>query len=129
MNDLVFISDVIYGLKQEYGVLGTIVRQTESVNLSTGVKSFNDVFRVPIPRIIFLPTSWRKLMAQKGKGGIQSFGTQEILIDKKDIPSTVDIEEGDFINAKGMRIDIGHVDNYEYAFVVTAKTLEGMPLG
>lgn len=128
-NDLIFIKDIIYGLKHEYGTAGVIVRQTESFNIKTGQKTFVDVFRVNAGKVIFLPFSWRKFIAQKGKGGIQTVGTQEILVDKDDLPASIKIKAGDFLNAKGQRIDIGEVDDYEYAFIVKAKSLEGMPLG
>lgn len=129
MNDLIFIKDVIYGLKHEYGVPGIIVRQSETVNAATGAKTFIDVFRVNVGKVIFLPFSWKKFLAQKDKGGIQSVGTQEILVDRSDLPAGIKIKVGDFLNANGKRIDIGGVDDYEYAFVITAKSLEGMPLG
>jgi hypothetical protein len=126
-NDLIFIRDVIYGLKLEYGAAGFVVRQSETIDLNTGIKTFTDTFRIFVPKMVFLPFSWRKKFGVPSKGGIEYIATQEILIDKSDL--TVDLETGDFINAKGQRIDIGTVDNYEYAFLIQAKSLKAMPLG
>jgi hypothetical protein len=129
MNDLIFIRDVIYGLKQEYGSEGYIVRQTEVIDLSTGVKTPTDVFRVFVPKMVLLPFSWRKKFGVQSKGGIEYVGSQEILVDKSDLPAGITLETGDFINAKGQRVDIGEVNNFEFAFLLQSKSLRAMPYG
>jgi hypothetical protein len=125
-NDLRFIKDVIYGLKREYGEPIQFIREITDLNTSTGLKSITQVLNIRISKAVMLPFSWRKYFADKEKGKIQDIGTQEILIDKKDlniIPVT-----GDIIQTSYAKRDIKAVDDYEYSYIVTVLTLRGSPL-
>lgn len=99
MNDKAFISDVIYGLKLEYGEEITVTKSNKSVNLDTGVvSSTSTTFK--IQNGILLPVNLRAFFAKSV--GIHKMvyleqGEREILIDNSDIPSNQILEIHDRI--------------------------------
>lgn len=89
MNDRVFIKDVLYGLKLEYGERLVITKPVNTIDLDTGgVTSTSTQF--VIQNGILMPTNLRALFAKLI--GINRFvyleqGEREILIDNSDIPT------------------------------------------
>lgn len=90
MNDKIFIRDVIYGLKHEYGEPIKIRRYSQSTNLDTGAVSREIITEVSIDKAVLLPFNIRATFAKTV--GVSSLaylepGQREILIDNDDLGS------------------------------------------
>lgn len=121
-NDLIFISDVIYGLKHEYGETISINHEETSTDLNTGEKTVT-LTSVTIPLAIPMPETMRQQMTrlfQAKKEGYLNPGEQEFLIDKSDLPP-LNITLRDFVMHDGVRKDISKIGNYQYAMILTTK--------
>lgn len=131
MGDLIFISDVIYGLKMDMGQTILVGTRTEVTNLATGqIAKTEDTFA--IANAIYLPVNLRgqflKSVGIHREAFLES-GNREILIDKSDIPAgkTIPNQKG-FIEINGSRGDVVSVDDYQHAMIVTVKHITGMPV-
>ncbi len=136
-NRLVFIRNVIYQLKREYGAFLTIgVILPGEVNLQTGEKNTKYIEH-KIPRAIKLPNSitFDFLRAvgiiPQQKGLSLPVGAFSLLIDRRDLGhSFPKPEPGKSFAILGLRpyerrLDILKADDYEYAQILWVKELIG----
>lgn len=124
MNDLAFISDVIYQLKHEYGDVLTLEYLVSEVqDVTTGQNSDRTIVTARIARAITMPTQVsmafiRSLLQSKGLSVPQA--TTQVLIDRKDIPLTIGFELGR-LKAKdkdNKYLNIASIDVFEYAVIL-----------
>ncbi len=124
MNDLEFIKDVIYGLKQEYGQLAEIRKETRVVNPDTGVVT-PTYESISIPLVIPLPINLRAAFMKTvgiSRMGYLEPGQREVLIDKDDMPAGKIIEIHDRILFGTKEEEIIKTDDYEYAMILVTKS-------
>ena len=131
MSNLLFIADVIYGLKIEYGELISVGTHNFTQDQRTGIKTDTPSNLFTISMAIPLPENLReaflKTVGIKKEGRLQS-GQREFLIDKSDIPTGMSIiEHRSFIDFAGKRSDVQKVDDYLYAMIVVVEGITGMP--
>lgn len=128
MSDLDFIADVIYGLKNEYGLPMTFGRKTSSVNLQTGVK-VDTIDSFPIALAIPLAENIREQFVKSISGRREAFlqtGQRQILVDTSDIPVGKSIDPEGFVDYDGGRAEINKVENYKYGLIVTVTQVSGV---
>ena len=116
MSDLIFIKDVIYGLKMEYGSSATFAKNALTINLDTGVKSGTTTTKY-VDRVIPLPLDRRNAFLKSvgvHKETLVNLNDQQFLIDRDDLGTFVVAEE-DTIN--GMKIK--QIEFFEYALILT----------
>lgn len=130
MSDLIFIADVIYHLKREYGVAITITTVASTIpDRTTGTK-VESRSSFSINQAIALPVNMRAKFLrsiERVKAGFLEHGDREFLIDKIDVPPGRIINVGDRLAFAGFESDIKQVDDYQYAYSVTVKQIAGMP--
>lgn len=126
MSNLTFISDVIYGLKVEYGEPIVVGTHVFTINQQTGQKTDTPITFV-ISMAIPLPENLREAFLKTvgiKKEGILEAGQTQFLIDKADIPiGTKIIKNLGFIDFAGKRGDIQKIDDYRYAAIITVQGL------
>lgn len=128
-SNLNFVGQVVYDLKVEYGEMITVGNHAWTQDQSTGIKTdtpttFVIGMAVPMPenlRLAFLKSVGVK------KEGVLEKGQRQFLIDKADIPAGQSISRTSFIDYNNKRADVGSVDDYEYALVVTTVAATGNP--
>jgi hypothetical protein len=138
-NLIRFIRRNITQLKREYGNPITVYQlESASTSYETGVKTetHNSVF---IRRAVVLPVTLTRAVVQTismisankqvVQGGTFDPGLRTFIIDRRDVPSTYELHQDDWITFDGFRYDIKKVDEYEYktAWLVQAKLIEGAP--
>ncbi len=97
---MTFISDVIYGLKQEYGKPAIFRTRTETTDLETGAITYsNSDFTVPL--VIPLPETLRQSFTRlinPQRAGYLKQGEREILIDKADLINEINLNHQMILN-------------------------------
>lgn len=123
MSDLIFIRDVIYSLKIDYGEPVSLCRDTETLDTSSGVKTAS-VRKVMIPMAIPLPMNLRQmyihLIAQKKEGYIEP-GSQQFLLDKDDIPADFGVKQNDYLWHQNIRKNVRVVEDDQYGYILTTR--------
>jgi len=138
-NLIRFIRRNILQLKKEYGNPITVYQLlTANTNLESGVKTETHDSAY-IPRAVVLPVTLTRAVIQSismisankqvVQGGTFDPGLRTFIIDRRDVPSTFELKQDDWITYDGERYDIKRVDAYEYktAWLVQAKLIEGAP--
>ena len=136
-NLIKFIRRNIYMLKREYGgrisiyTLGVV-----STNYTSGVKSGAHT-SYDINRAIVLPNKVKREAVQSismisankklVQGGTYDTGTRTFIIDRRDMPSGVTLNNDDWIVYNHKRYDIKTIDEFEQstAWLIVAKEVEG----
>lgn len=130
-NDLGFIAENIYVLKQEYGISIIVGSKSTVSNLSTGVKTTTKQ-EFPIKWAICLPYNYRQFFArqhQNRKEGYLETGDRQILIDISDVPAGKNLPEiNGYIIVNGVYSDITKIEKYDAAYIVFVKNIPGMPI-
>jgi hypothetical protein len=125
MSDLIFIKDVIYGLKQEYGELLEIRKENRFINTDTGASTTNyEKFDIPlaVPLPLNLRAAFMKTVGINRMAYLEP-GQREILIDKDDIPIGMLIEIHDrAVFTSGRIAEIVKIDDYEFAMILIIKS-------
>lgn len=132
MNQLKFISAVVYRLKRRYGVPIQIVKRvSNSVNIETGQKSLVKAF-VNVRRAIVLPTREHRefyydlafIAAAKNftYGAHIDVTERRFILDRKDLRGWA-VEVGQWIVYQGQRYDVKEVSDFEEdrSYYVLAK--------
>lgn len=121
-NDLIFIKDVIYGLKTEYGSMYTISRKTETTNLTTGaITQVGTDFPM---LIIAMPETLRQMFAKQIGSVRQGYlppAQRELLIDIEDIPVGFEARVNDTVIVEGKTYNLEKIENYIYAMILLAQ--------
>ena len=133
-----FIRQNIYTLKREYGGSITVYKLVDaSTNLDSGVKSYS-ANSYEIRRAIVLPVhvvrhviqSISLISANKKivQGGTFDMGDRVFIIDRRDVPSTLDLMKDDWIIYDDRRYDIKAIDEYEQrtAWLIVGKLIAGV---
>jgi len=136
-NLIRFIRRAIYQLKHEYGgAIALYTLGTVNTNYESGVKTAGHT-SYQIKRAIVLPLRVKREVVQTismisankqfVQGGTYDTGTRTFIIDRKDLPSGVVVNNDDWITYEGKRYEIKWVDEFEQstAWVIIGKTLEG----
>lgn len=126
MSNLSFISDVIYGLKIEYGEPMIVGTHNWTTNQQTGVKTDSPTTYM-IGMVIPLPENLResffKSIGAKLEGRIQK-GQRIFLLDKADVQSPM-IEGRSWIEFDSKKYDVQTVDDYIHGLIVTCQAVTG----
>jgi len=130
MGNLNFIKDVIYGLKRDMGQTIYAGINTVTTNVATGART-NVQTRLAIPNAIWLPLNLRRQFLQQvgiHKVAALEAGNREVLIDKKDIPSSLTLKnQTGYLEINGKKTDIVAIEDYTHALIVVVKQIDGMP--
>ena len=123
MNQLRFISRVVYRLKRRYGsIVDFYYRTSSTVNLETGQKTVvKDFFRVN--RAIVLPSDIHRefrydltfIATNKNftYGGHFDTSQRRIIVDRKDVPLGRELEVGQYCIYDGRRYELKQVEEFE----------------
>lgn len=93
-----FVKRVLYGLKRDFGVRGSLYHETVGApNRMTGASN-NTVTGIDIKRIVLLPEKTvDKMVRQLSPGGFFQVGDLEVLIDSEDLPLNYVISPEDYV--------------------------------
>lgn len=127
-----FMTNTLYTLKRSYGKQVSIYRETESLNLETGVKTLSNTV-IDVRKAIVLSSTWRRkqelamLSSAFKYGGEYDSNTKDIIIELKDLPKDFEPSNDDFIVVDKIKYKIMIVHVYDdRAVILTAKALSGI---
>lgn len=124
-----FISDVIYGLKHEYGSRLKLMRTTAATaDILTGEKTKTKL-EITVNKAIRLPNQLSLEFIQKiaGMRGLESLvGTFKILLDRKDVPSNFEFRVGEISGQYNNRdIELRQADIFDEAVILHVVDING----
>lgn len=137
-NLIRFIRQNIYTLKREYGGSVTVYKLLDaSTNLDSGQKSYNsDSYEIrravvlPVHMVRHVIQSISLISANKKivQGGTFDMGDRVFIIDRRDVPSTLELMKDDWIIYDDRRYDIKTIDEYEQktAWLIVGKLIAGV---
>lgn len=137
MNQLRFISNVLYRMKRRYGVPVNFIKVlSENVDLTTGVKTqvrdslqVNRVIVLPslIHREFFYDLAWITGNKDFTYGGQTLTDTRKFVVDRADLGGW-EIKIGDILVYDSKRYDVNEVDEFEtrMGYLVSAKESESV---
>jgi len=134
-NSLRFLKDLFYSLKRDYGKTIDIYHKVEEINIATGVKTVTRT-KIKIKRAVLLSindlilTQFKELISKRDVGGYLESDDQYLIIDRKDIPSTFRLDEGDYVILKEQeRYEIKSIVRYdEFGITAIMRSIEGSNL-
>lgn len=126
MNNLRFIRDAIYALKQEFGLPVNIVwRSSSEIDLETGRKTVTQDSKT-VNRAIVLPATTQRdfvydltfIASNKNftYGGLFDKHRRKVFIDRQDLPPDFEIKLGYILIIAGKHYDVKGVDDYVDGF-------------
>lgn len=135
-NQLGFLRNLIYGLKQTYGAPADFYQESdETVDFTTGVRSVTTQ-KWKVRRAVCLPTvtSAESLFPVELKriwkrDAAVEAGTKVILVDRKDLPAGLRVEtHGWYVVIDRRRYEVLKVEEFELqaAYLVTLKEMAGV---
>lgn len=125
-------------LKREYGGTITVyLLDSATTNLDTGVKTavytscvINRAIVMPIHAVRNIVQTISVISANKKlvQGGTFDIGDRVFIIDRKDVPSTFELEKDDWIEYNSERYDLKYVDEYEpgTSWMAVGRMIEGV---
>ena len=133
-----FIRQNIFTLKREYGSSITVYKLLDaSTNLDSGVKSYTSN-SYEIRRAVVLPVHMVRHVIQSislisankkiVQGGTFDMGDRVFIIDRRDVPSTLELMKDDWVIYDDRRYDIKTIDEYEQktAWLIVGKLIAGV---
>jgi len=137
-NLIRFIRQNIYTLKREYGGSITIYKLLDaSTNLDSGTKTYN-ASSYEIKRAVVLPVRIMRHVIQSislisankkiVQGGTFDMGDRVFIVDRRDVPSTLELMKDDWIIYDDRRYDIKSIEEYEQktAWLIVGKLIAGV---
>ena len=129
-----FIKDNIYILKKDYGRPITIYKKISTIDIKTGLTTISRT-KVKINKAIVLPSiesmygkeSFEKTYLNTGRireslGGYIEIIDKIVILDKKDLPKTFDVNPDDYVVIDHQRFDIKAIDDYERIILALKQT-------
>ena len=137
MNTLRQIRNIVYELKRSHGVEATLrKRGTDTYNVRTG-ETTRDVTDITIRRVVVLPAKITRdffydlsyVAANKNfaEGGFADINKSVAIVDVRDLPSGITIDNNDSITINGneYEVDKNDSDSIPHSFMLTLKRVEG----
>lgn len=118
-----FISNVIYGLKREYGKPVIVGRENPSPNFETGQVS-SSILEIQVQRAIALPYNLRRDFLRSvgvNKTGYIEEGESEYLFDAKDITLDQLKIATYLIDYKGRKLKVNKIEDYNESYVAIVQ--------
>lgn len=139
MTNVLFIRDLLYRLKQDYGQrMDLYFPGVATQNFNTG-SQIVDFRKISIPRVVLLPQTLQNRFIHdvayvtSGRdfsyGGLFQEGVSDILIDGRDVPKNVKIDTKMHITYNHVRYDIVNIEELEHrcGWAIKMKRLNTLP--
>ncbi len=136
MTNILFIRDTLYKLKQDYGYrMDLYVPDKSTVNYETG-KQTGSKRRYAINKVILLPEILTRRLVQEAAflaggrnfafGGLFDEGKRTVILDGRDIPKGVRLDQTCYMVYQHVRYDLDKIDELEHrcGFVMTMNKVQ-----